>query len=184
MPWSSFNLSDGTSVQLYLQQFDNECGPSCVATVGRIFGKGMDIGPARTAVGNIDHNKPPGGALWHDWTKDWSYMTSLTQALSQYGLRMAHTKKNQSAGNYQTFCEGRYLKSPAILRVRWTGGGGHFVVTVGKNKATRDYIEILDPAFGYQQVPVSGFPEYKPRDAHNTVLGTGEFDRFWSVETT
>src|SRR5262245_25808875 len=122
MPWSNATLSDGTVVQLYMQQFNNECGPSCVATVGRLFGKGMDIGPARTVVGSVDYNRPPGGGMGHDWTKDWSYMTSLTQALSQYGIRMAHTKKNQSAGNYKTFCEGRHLRNPAILRVEWSTG--------------------------------------------------------------
>lgn len=187
MPWIQVNLHDGTTVELYMQQFANECGPSCVATLGRIFGRGMDIGPARTTIGAVDHNRPfGGGGMGHDWQQDWAYMTSLTQALSHYGVRMAYTRRNLLPNTYRQFCEGRHLRSPAILRVQWQNGSGHFVVTVGRNSAQQQkFIEILDPAYGYQRVSVTDFPNYLVRDqATRVVIARGTLDRFWSVQTT
>jgi len=186
MPWTQETLCNGTTVQLYMQQFENECGPSCVATVGRMFGRGMDIGPARTKVGAIDHNRPPGNSIGHDWQQDWAYMTSLTQGLSQYGVRMAHTRKDLAINDYRQFCEKRHLQSPAILRVKWRDESGHFVVTVGKNRAQQQkFIEILDPAFGYQRVILTDFPNYRVLNpATRDVIAQGILDRMWSVETT
>ena len=185
MPWTHVNLHNGSVVQLYRQQFAQECGPSCVATLGRMFGRGMDIGPARTTIGAVDHNRPPGGGMGHNWQQDWSYMTSLTQALSQYGFRMAHTRKNLSLNIYRQFCEERHLRSPAILRVEWPNGTGHFIVAVGKNRAQQqNFIEILDPEYGYQRVSLTDFPNYRVRDpATRVVIAQGTLDRFWSVET-
>lgn len=186
MAWVQVQLHNGQNVQLYMQQFANECGPSSVATIGRLLGRNTDIGPARTTIGNVDHNRPPGMAGGHNWQQDWAYMTSLTQALSQYGVRMAYTRKNLSPNNYQSFCERRSQRSPAILRVQWNNGGGHFVVTVGKNGAQQqNFIEILDPAYGYQRVALTDFPNYRVRDqATRAVIAQGTLDRFWSVETT
>jgi len=186
MPWTLVKLHNGSQVLLYRQEFAQECGPSCVATIGRIFGRGMDIGPARRTVGAVDHNRPPSGGTGHDWEQDWAYMVSLTQALSQYGVRMAYTRRKLSQANYLRFCEGRHLQSPAILRVKWQGGSGHFVVTVGKNRAQQqNFIEILDPAYGYQRVSLTDFPKYRVLDAATgVVIAKGTLDRFWSVETT
>jgi len=85
MPWIQVNLHDGTTVQLYMQQFANECGPSCVATIGRIFlGTGLDIGAARTTVGAVDHNRPPGGGMGHDWQRERS-QTAYTKTANYAG---------------------------------------------------------------------------------------------------
>ena len=186
MPWTQVDLHNGSTVHLYMQQFAQECGPSCVATLGRMFGRTMDIGPARATIGAVDHNRPPGGGMGHDWQQDWSYMTSLTQALSHYGVRMAYTRRNMTPNNYQRFCEQRHFQSPAILRVRWADGSGHFVVTVGKNRAQQqNFIEILDPFYGYQRVSLTDFPNFRIRDSiTRIVVRQGTLDRFWSVETT
>jgi hypothetical protein len=176
--WSDVTLANGSKVKLYMQAFAQECGPSCVATIGQMFGRSIDISLARTMVGAVDHNSPPGGK---DWNLDWAYMTSLTQALSRYGVKMAYTKKRLSATAYKTFCQGRSTKSPAILRVEWPDQSGHFVVTVGRNgTALQTFIEILDPFYGYQQVILTpDFPNYYPQSGVHGVL-----DANWSVETT
>ena len=184
MAWSDVTLADGSVVGLYVQSFAQECGPSSVATVGRLHGRTLDISQARTTVGSVDHNKPPGGGGSHDWGKDWSYMTSLTQALSQYGVRMAYTRKSLADAAYKTLCEGRTKKKPGILRVEWADGSGHFVVTVGKNGAAgQTFIEILDPYYGYQRVPLATFPTYTAPKAGTAEIGNGTLDRFWSIET-
>jgi hypothetical protein len=180
--WNTVTVVSGRTPQLYRQAFPNECGPSCVATVGRLLGHQLDITRCRTKVGTIDHNRPPGMAHGlHDWKTDWSYMTSLTQALSQDGVRMAHTRKNLDASIYKSFCEGRSLANPAILRVAWADGTGHFVVTIGKNgKSGQTFVEILDPCYGYQRVDLARFPDYKPGGG----IADGTLDRHWSIETT
>ena len=187
MAWTNVTLFDGTTVELYLQQFANECGPSCVATIVRMLGiSNIDTYQARRAVGDVDHNRPPTFNMGHDWSRDWAYMTSLAQALSQFGVRMAYTRKNQSALAYETFCEGRSLKNPAILRVVWQDNSGHFVVTVGKNKGIQQsFIEILDPWYGLQRVAMNELPLYKPRNQQTrAVVARGSLDRNWSTETT
>jgi hypothetical protein len=184
MGWIDVNLHDGSTVKLYKQEFANECGPSCVATISRIFGRIGDIALVRRTIGDVDHHHPPSGGR-HDWHLDWAYMESLTQALSQRGFRMVRTRKDLAPNEYKQFCERKYLMSPAILRVAWADGSGHFVVTVGKNRSlVQDFIEILDPAFGYQRVSLINFPAYAPRDAvTGIVVANGTLDRFWSVET-
>lgn len=167
MPWTTVTLYSGAQVDLYMQQFRQECGPSCVATIGRILGKGMDIGPARRKVGKIDPSYFYGP---HAWDAEGAYIESLTAALAEYGVRMAHTR-SFSPANYKTFCEGRTLRNPAILQIRWRSGGMHFVVTVGKNGADQQsFIEILDPGYGYQRASLHDFPEYGPRDPDTRVV--------------
>jgi len=186
MAWTQVVLQSGLQADLYRQQFDQECGPSCVATVARmVTGRAADIAPARREVGKIDHNRPAGNiGMVHDWGRDWSYLTSLTQALSKYGVRTACTRNGLSALSYSRFCEGRTTKKPAILRVEWTDGSGHFVVTVGKNGTpAQTFIEILDPAYGHQRVPMGTFPAYAPIDSTTGVVAAnGTLDRDWSVE--
>lgn len=188
MAWTQVTLHNGSTVDLYLQAFAQECGPSSVATIGRLMGKNLDIGPARIKVGSVDHNRPPGAAFGgggHDWQQDWSYMTSLTQALSAYGVRMSHTRKRLTPGVYKKFVEDARQNRPRILRVAWQDGSGHFVVTVGRNGADQQsFVEILDPAYGYQRVSLVDFPTYSPRDpVTRVVTARGTLDRFWSVET-
>jgi hypothetical protein len=190
--WTTTPLADGSTVDFYMQQFENECGPSCVATVVRLMtSRNMDIQQARRAVGEIDWNQPPSGT-GRSWTVDWAYMTSLTQVLSANKVTMASTIKNlkdgtkpaygQEAPKYKEFVSTRTKAAPAILRVQWKNGG-HFVVTVGQNGAKgQDFIEILDPHYGYQTVDLATFPKYKP--VKGTDKGDGELDRFWSIRTT
>lgn len=179
---NTIKLASGKEVSLYRQNFENECGPSCVVTVGRLGGRNSDIGPARTKIGSIDHNKPPGMGPGHDWGKDWAYITSLTQTLSGYGVTSAHTRKNLASGPYKSFCEQRTAAKPAILRVDW-GNAGHFVVTVGRNgDASQSFIEILDPYYGYQRVDLATFPKYEPLDPDTNKPAKGTLDSDWSVE--
>jgi hypothetical protein len=73
------------------------------------------------------------------------------------------------------------MKAPAILRVAWAGGGGHFVVSVGQNgNDAQDFIEILDPYYGYQPVKLSSVPNYSPADSNGATLANGKLDRYWS----
>jgi ABC-type bacteriocin/lantibiotic exporter with double-glycine peptidase domain len=183
--WTNVTLHNGLTVALYKQRFANDCGPSCVATVGRLFGMDMDIEPARKVIGSVDYKHPPSIQEGCDWIANWAYMTALTQALSSYGVDMAYTLHDVPADKFMSFCEARHQKSPAILRVEWANGDGHFVVTVGKNGATQqDFIEILDPAHGYQRVSLSKFPIYMPRDPiTHTKVAEGTLDRYWSVKT-
>jgi len=179
--WKKQKLQNGTEVDIHAQDFSNECGPSCVAMVARLFGKGADIAPARREVGVQDGPTRHG----HDWEVDGSYMTSLTQTLSGYNIRMAHTLKHKSNTDYKNFCEKRSTKSPAILRIDWDGQGGHFVVGLGQNgNGAQQFIEILDPYYGYQKVLLSDFPRYKAVDDKGVVIAEGNMDRNWTVETT
>ncbi|MGB3266028.1 MAG: hypothetical protein WBA89_18950 [Microcoleus sp.] len=181
MPWQSVTLDGGKMVNLYIQEFTQECGPSCVVMISRLLGFSTDIARARHLVGKEDRNKPPGA--WkdglHDFSTDWSYMESLTQALVSVGIKGAKTFKDKTKTEYQKFCESRDEKTPAILRLQWYHGGGHFVVTIGKNtNKDKNFIEILDPFYGYKKVDIGVFPDY-------IINGKciGQLDKNFSVAT-
>jgi hypothetical protein len=108
MSWEKITILNGKTVDLYKQDYAMSCGPSCVAMIARMFGKKAEISSAYTQVGKIDPNRPPGAhriGITHDWERDWSFITSLTQALTVLGIRGVYTRKNLSLSRYTQFCK-------------------------------------------------------------------------------
>jgi ABC-type bacteriocin/lantibiotic exporter with double-glycine peptidase domain len=178
MGWQNIQV-DGKQYGFYRQEFNVECGPSCVAMVARIWDKGLSIGQARQIVSKDD---PAHRANFNpNWNQDFSYTDSLASALSTQGIRNARTRKHLSPARYKALVtEESTPKTPSILRAELPYG--HFIVCLGISQTNPGQINILDPEydFGLVLVPVWGmYPAYHRPDGH-----MGHLDRHWSVSTS
>jgi hypothetical protein len=168
MRWIKVTLQNRSIADLYLQETGwQECGPSCLAIMGRLNNHyAWDITTTRRAVDDSTAQMARQIPAGYNWSRDPSFVNNLVQALTtldrvHYFLPTVR-KDYQTAVEYKEFCENRSTQKPALLRLDWSTGGGHFVVTVGKNgNARQNFIEILDPYYGYQTVSMTNFPTYK-----------------------
>jgi len=188
MGWGVMQV-DNIQYMHFKQDFDNECGPSCVVMIARIFDKGLSMNDCRYKVAGVDGRHQ--ASFSSNWTLDWSYISSLAYVLSSQGIQNARTRKNLSANNYKKLVfEESSPKTPSILRVQWRNKftapdflytGGHFVVCFGKSTVNENLVNILDPGYdtGPVLVPNWGlYPDYAPPYG-----GYGYLDRNYSIST-
>lgn len=141
---------------VYRQHDINNCGPSSIVmTIKQATGRTVAIGFVQMLVGKMElfagrRGQGDADARWHSWDN------SSTGGYSQGGdLLKALQAKWPTLGATDTaedLCHPEKLAActpnkPALTHVAWTGGGGHFVVCLGKKTGSSDMV-FLDPYYG------------------------------------
>lgn len=176
MAWQKVTV-DGDEFDFYKQEFAVECGPSCVAMVSKIAGKGMSLTDARKAIRGNEFTSV--GLYNTNWQQDaTSSMKSLSQALASRKVGNAKhwkSKKWDEAWWIRKVTEDTTKLWPSIVRVY--DPYGHFVVCLGKGNGGD--IELLDPEYGHITVPIGNCRYYDRPD----ITQTNWIDQ-WVVVTT
>jgi hypothetical protein len=188
--WKSTTLnSNGSYTYDVYQQHDiNNCGPSSITmAVKQGLGKSVSIGFAQMLVGQIEvgagrRTAAAGDARWHDWGEGpeggYSYLGDLCAAIKKQwpDLNPTMDKGGATHGAKLGACT---PNKPALAHVGWDGGGGHFIVCLGKQANGR--MLWLDPYFGvvecgYRYSNTKKAVRY--RTAHNSFGRSA--DKAWS----
>lgn len=177
---------DGNWHALPIQAEGNSCGPACLRIVSKLVNND-DIGEdfirelyeaAEEDTGYVG-SLGTGGILEsggaHNWDDDGTSMTLMPKMLGAFNKPI-----KAEFFNYNQPLIHATKSKPVVLRIGWSDGSGHFVVTTGFNRA-RNRIIILDPWYGTQSITCDGstIGDYKPiRHSDKKVLGTGEVSNF------
>ncbi len=156
--WKSttLNMAGASHTHDVYQQHDiNNCGPSSIImTVNQGLKKSVSIGFAQTLVGQIEKagGKRTGAqadARWHAWGDSslggYSDMDDLCTAIKKKWPGLNATTATGTS-SHQDLLQAATPSSPVLAHVAWIGGGGHFIVCLGKNAANQ--MVWLDPYNG------------------------------------
>jgi hypothetical protein len=145
----------GTDYHIYQQHDLNNCGPSSIAILlKQALGLNVAIGLIQMACGQTEAADAydPGrsaDARWYDWgvggaTIGWTLLHTLQRKWKALKANEDHDEMSD------TIVANVSAQKPAICRVEWTNGDGHFIVCVGQ--VGTDLV-FLDPYFGLVTVP-------------------------------
>jgi hypothetical protein len=139
--------SDGIQHFIWLQEYGDTCGPACVYMVERILRQACVVG-GEERVTFLTSLLPNG---YKEGNGTASYL-ALKQVLSRIGIPSGSSHLT----NMQQFVQEGFF--PFITRVKWTNGGGHFVV--GMRTTSDGSLVCLDPWYGLVQPTISNLPAY------------------------
>lgn len=159
-----FRDSRGRYHYVLMQEFTTSCGPACVAMVeGLYFQICRENGEGRAR--ELSQNYPGRWTL----AGGTDAMMNLSYVLNAEGIRAygATNVTPEGVWNYLRF----YAKesTPVIVRVGWSGGGGHFVVCPFVDPDGRAFFR--DPWYGLHEVARSDMPNYSPSGASGQLSG-------------
>lgn len=145
--------SKGRYHRVTYQQYGTSCGPACVAMTERIYKYLYDMnGEARARALS---QKYPGSWSLYGGT---SAMGNLSYVLNAEGVRAyAPALGGGNAHSYLYYYAS--FNTPVIVRIGWSGGGGHFAVCAICDPDDR-YV-FYDPWYGLVEVAGSTLPAYQ-----------------------
>ncbi len=158
-----FTDSRGRLHYVLMQEYATSCGPACVAMVQSSYRMQCMVdgeGEAR----RLSQRYPGRWTLASGTTA----MMNLSYVLNAEGVRAYGATNVTPAGLH------RYLefyaseRTPAIVRVGWSGGGGHFVVVPYVDPDGRVFFR--DPLYGFHECAQSTLPAYRPQSGVNGQL--------------
>jgi len=157
MPWKKTTMTAGGGHEYNVfQQHDmNNCGPSSITMLLKYaLDRDVPIGFVQMLCGKMEEGRTidtgrSRDARWHDWgaggtTIGWVLLDALKKKWSQ--LNAYDDPTNGTIGQLR-LCS---ASQPALVRVAWAGGGGHFVVCIGVSGPNMIF---LDPYFGIVATP-------------------------------
>ena len=159
MAWqnTSLNVAGTTfSYDVYKQHDINNCGPSSIImTANQALNRKVAIGFAQAMVGKSEQARGErtasgADARWHSWdnssTGGYSGLNDLKTTLNAKwpGLNATDIAVDRNHCEKLAACT---PAKPALAHVAWTGGGGHFIVCLGKVVGDAKMV-FLDPYYG------------------------------------
>lgn len=183
--------SSGTEHPLYMQSEEMSCALACVAMViCRVEGSR----PTESALKDFSKKHP---GAYNAAIKDrkqfvavglnqgtppnmgnGTYSNNIASILDDVKILNAHKKLDRSvligSNPIKTAMKNASLAKPLVMHVRWSNGGGHFVLCDGTTPSNHKKAIICDPFYGYQEVDID--KDYK--FAWSGATMTGEFTGF------
>lgn len=138
------------------QEYTTSCGPACVAMAeGAYRMQCMVDGEGRARQLS---QRYPGR-----WTAagGTEAMMNLSYVLNAEGVRTYGATNVTPGGLYSYLSFYAQERTPAIVRVGWSGHGGHFVVVPYVDPDGRVFFH--DPWYGFHECNASDLPAYNPR---------------------
>ena len=162
MSWRNTTLSAGGVDHTYdvFQQHDkNNCGPSSIVMLVRQrLQKHVSIGFTQLSVGLSEQSsgkrdQSGADARWHAWGDDpkggYSFMDDLESTLKEKWPALK-ASQDQTGSSHRAKLAACTPAKPALAHVAWVGGGGHFIVCLGKHGTDMLW---LDPFYGVVLCP-------------------------------
>lgn len=160
MAWTTQNDSNGVSHNVWMQERGASCGPSCCMMVVRLILQ-RTLTSESSVLSLLDSTERH---AWEQlgqvqgrssWESDGVFATSISQVLAKLKVSSAYTVKT---GSVASLCKRATLKRPAIMAIRWRGGGEHYTVCLGPQGMNN--IVFLDPAYGVVETFATDLPKY------------------------
>jgi len=146
-----------------MQEYATSCGPACVAMVQSSYRMQCMVdgeGEAR----RLSQSYPGRWTLASGTTS----MINLSYVLNAEGVRAYGATNVTPAGLHRYLAFYASERTPAIVRVGWSGGGGHFVVVPYVDPDGRVFFR--DPWYGFHECAQSTLPAYSPQSGVNGQL--------------
>jgi len=158
-----FTDSRGRLHYVLMQEYATSCGPACVAMVQSSYRMQCMVdgeGEAR----RLSQSYPGRWTLASGTTA----MMNLSYVLNAEGVRAYGATNVTPAGLHRYLAFYASERTPAIVRVGWSGGGGHFVVVPYVDPDGRVFFR--DPWYGFHECAQSTLPAYSPQSGVNGQL--------------
>lgn len=181
--WKNSTLNIGGidyTYDVYQQHDINNCGPSSIImTVKQATGRSIAIGFAQFLVGTMEKASGKRGAVgadarWHAWGEGgnggYSNMDDLCSAMQKKWPNLNATA-DKGGQTHRTKLQNCTPKKPALAHVAWIGGGGHFIVCLGKNAQGK--MVWLDPYYGVVECIDHGNDDFVYYNTGSNSFGKG-----------
>lgn len=160
-----FKDSKGNSWKVFIQEKTDSCGPAAVAMVESLaFRRPVSEKRVREISGLY-----PGG-----WSATESAGTVARNLVSiiEGSFGLSAELHHASGAEVERLMRGIHKNRPAIARIGWKGGGGHFVVC--PRRYSNGSTVFLDPVYGLVEISKADLPAY---DGHAGELGQYSLDK-------
>jgi len=153
MPAHIVSDSESNIHYLLTQEFDQSCGPACVAMANSIY-KQICTEDPEGAARRISQQFT--GSYHPDLGTMMSNLVNVMTAMNirNHGVQREASGSDLLSGIYANVTETR----PAILHVEFNNGAKHFVLCV--RVLSGDRVVVLDPWYGLQEVNGNRLPAY------------------------
>lgn len=159
-----FKDSKGNSWKVLIQEKLDSCGPAAATMVESLaFGRPASEKRVRAISGLY-----PGG--WSPTESAGTVARNLV-AILEGSFGLTATLHHASGAEVERLMRGMQKNRPAIVRIGWKGGGGHFVVC--PRRYANGSTVFLDPVYGLVEIPKKDLPAY---NGHAGELGKYSLD--------